>query len=81
MTDQSARGLYALQQIQSPSYKAGLDVRADVLEAEKLIAQESATIPEKRILSSAFTVRCDVSELKKEALLTEVNKLKDEPLS
>lgn len=72
-----SEGVYALQQIQFPCEKAGLNVSTGVLQAHNPIAQAIAAFPENLVLSAATTFGSDEFMLEREALLSEADKLKD----
>lgn len=76
LRDQSVVVLSALQKTQLLFQKAGLHAPTTVLEAQDLIAQRPATIPRNSILFSALPAGSDVFKVEKDALLSEVNKLK-----
>lgn len=74
--DQSADGGSALQRIKSLCGSAELDVPATVLEVRMLTAQRLAAIPENKILSATLSAVLDAFKHKKEAWLSELNKLR-----
>lgn len=78
LSDQSSVGVSALQQKQSFCNNVTSDSSTTVLEAQKLTAQRLAEFPENLVLSTAATAGSDLFRLKKEALVGEIDKLKDE---
>lgn len=70
--------MLALKQIHSLRVKAGLHVLTSVLEAQMLIAQKLADIPENSVLFSALTDVSDAFGVEKGILQREVDKLKAE---
>lgn len=76
--DQLAGGVPALQQMQSLCEKERLEILITVLEPQKLIAPKLAATPENSTFSAAFTAGPEALKLEKEALLSEVDKWKDE---
>lgn len=63
MRDQFAGGMPALHQIQLLFPKEWLEVSTTIIEAEKIIEQAPAAIPEYSITLSAFTVRSDAFQV------------------
>lgn len=66
------------QQIQSLYEQARLGVLVTVLEAQKLIAKELATISQNSVFSAARTAGSDAFKLEKEPMQKHIDKLKEE---